>query len=81
MNFEPQFVPGGVYLKTPTGELIGRLDELGSPFESLDEAREKLDWLEMALQFQQAQAQRDIPDASRAIAAGSEYAGNGRATS
>lgn len=53
--FRPIFVPGGVYLQTATGELIGRLDGPGAPFESLDEARVHADWLEMVLQFQQAQ--------------------------
>lgn len=54
MKLYPQFVTGGVYLRTETGELIGRLDEPGEPFESLEEARDKADWLEMVLQFQQS---------------------------
>lgn len=47
----PSFVVGGVYLRTDTGELIGRLDATGGPFATLEEAREKADWLEMTLQF------------------------------
>ena len=58
MTVEPCFVPGGVYLRTSTGELIGRLDKPGEPFETLDEARSKLDWLDMVVQFQQEQHQR-----------------------
>jgi hypothetical protein len=53
VKFYPQFVSGGVYLRTETGELIGRLDDPGEPFETLEEAREKADWLEMVLKFQQ----------------------------
>jgi hypothetical protein len=44
--FYPHFVPEGVYLRTQTGELIGRLDKPGAPFPTLEEAREKADWLE-----------------------------------
>lgn len=54
------FVPGGVYLRTPTGELIGRPDKPGAPFETLDEARDKADWLEMMVQLQQMNRQRDL---------------------
>jgi hypothetical protein len=50
----PHFVSGGVYLRTETGELVGRLDEPGEPFRTLEEAREKADWLEMVLKFQQS---------------------------
>lgn len=45
MPFELFPVQGGVYLRTSTGELIGRLDKPGSPFETLEEARCKADWL------------------------------------
>ena len=54
MKLYPSFVVGGVYLRTDTGELIGRLDETGGPFATLEEAREKADWLEMTLQFQRS---------------------------
>jgi hypothetical protein len=58
MRFEPIFVPGGVYLRTPSGEWIGRLDEPGEPFETLEEARSKADSLETILQHQQPQQHR-----------------------
>jgi len=52
MTLYPVYVPKGVYLRTTTGELIGRLDEPGEPFETLAEAQSKAKWLEAALQFQ-----------------------------
>jgi hypothetical protein len=78
MNLHPLFVPGGVYLRTATGELIGRLDKPGAPFATLEEARDKADWLEMALQFQQAQRQRNLVGVSRSIAAGNMNTVNDR---
>ena len=54
MRLYPVFVVGGVYLRTETGELIGRLNENGDPFATLEEAREKADWLEMTLQYQRS---------------------------
>ena len=69
MTVQAMFVPGGVYLRTPTGELIGRLDKPGEPFETLEEARDKSDWLEMAVQFYQAKRQRDWGGMNRSIAA------------
>jgi len=54
MRLFPVFVDGGVYLRTETGELIGRLSEQGEPFATLEEAREKADWLEMMLQHQRS---------------------------
>lgn len=70
MTFHPLFVPGGVYLRTTTGELIGRLDKPGSPFESLDEAREHADWLEMMLDLRQSKHQsgREISHSSSFMA-------------
>ena len=52
MEFYPEFVAEGVYLRTETDELIGRLD--GEPFATLEEAREKADWLEMTLKYQRS---------------------------
>jgi len=81
MSFDPLFVPGGVYLRTSTGELIGRLDKPGEPFETLDEARSKADWLEMVVQFHQSQRQRDLAGVSRSIAADDWNTGNERPAS
>ena len=52
-------VLGGVYLRTATGEQIGRLDQSGSPFETLDEAREHAVWLEKMLDLQQSKNRHD----------------------
>ena len=52
MEFFPEFVAEGVYLRTETDELIGRLD--GEPFATLQEARETADWLEMTLKYQRS---------------------------
>jgi hypothetical protein len=52
--FYPVHVADGVYLRTKTGELIGRLDQPGSPFETLEEARKHADWLEMMLDLQRS---------------------------
>ena len=46
MTFHPVFVSEGVYLRTSSGELIGRLDKPGAPFESLHEAQNEADWLD-----------------------------------
>lgn len=54
MRLSPVFVVGGVYLQTDTGEMIGRLNESGDPFATLEEAREKADWLEMTLHYQRS---------------------------
>lgn len=59
MSFSPQFVPGGIYLRTSTGELIGRFDSPGAPFATLAEARDSADWLEMVVQLQAAYRSRD----------------------
>ena len=67
MAFQPLFVTGGVYLSTPTGELIGQLDNPGAPFATLDDARDAADWLEMVLQFQQAQPRKGINYESTAL--------------
>ena len=56
MSLLPLFVPGGVYLETPTGKLIGRREWLGSPYELLNEPREKME-LVMAAQLQQGRGQ------------------------
>ena len=58
-RFHPVFVLGGVYLRTATGEIVGRLDEPGSPFETLDEACKHAAWLEMMLDLQQS---KNCPD-------------------
>jgi hypothetical protein len=63
VKFYPHFVTDGVYLKTETGELIGRLDKPGEPFESLKEARDKADWLEMVLQLQQSRLTQSFEQA------------------
>ena len=68
--FHPIFVPGGVYLQAPTGELIGRPDKPEAPFETLDEARDKVDWLEMMMQIQSANRQRELVDVSHLIPVG-----------
>lgn len=52
-------VLGGVYLRTATGEQIGRFDQLGSPFETLDEAREHAVWLEKMLDLQPSKNRHD----------------------
>jgi hypothetical protein len=59
LTFHPVFVIDGVYLRSETGEQIGRLDPSGSPFESLDEARDHADWLEMLLNLQQSNHRYD----------------------
>jgi hypothetical protein len=81
MTFHAMFVPGGVYLRTSAGELIGRLDKPGEPFETLEEARNKSEWLEMAVQFYQAQRQRDLGGMNRSIAARDTNGGNERPAS
>jgi hypothetical protein len=63
-RFHPVFVLGGVYLRTATGEVVGRLDEPGSPFATLDEAREHAAWLEMMLDSQEAKNRREREVAS-----------------
>jgi hypothetical protein len=60
MKLYPHFVLGGVYLRTSTGELIGRYDNPGEPFETLEEGRDKADWLEMVLHFQNSR--RALPN-------------------
>ncbi|HUE73367.1 MAG TPA: hypothetical protein VMP01_20990 [Pirellulaceae bacterium] len=75
MSLELHFVPGGIYLRTPTGELIGRLDEPGAPFETLEEAREKLDWLQMVSRFQQTHDQKELIGVRRHTTARSVNAG------
>lgn len=59
MMFHFVYVLGGVYLRTVTGEQIGRLDQSGSPFETLDEAREHAVWLEKMLDLQQSKNRHD----------------------
>jgi hypothetical protein len=81
MTFHALFVPSGVYLRTPTGEVIGRLNKPGESFETLEEARKKSDWLEMAVQFQQARRLRDSVGVSRSLAAEGRNAGNARPAS
>jgi len=76
MKLHPYFVPGGVYLRTETGELIGRRDKPGEPFPTLEEARGKADWLAMVIH--QAQRQRDLVGTRRSVAAGDGNAGNER---
>jgi hypothetical protein len=63
------YVPGGVYLRTETGEQIGRLAPPGEPFTTLDEAREHAAWLEKMLDLQQSKRGHDgevagVPDPS-----------------
>lgn len=59
ITFEFVYVRGGIYLRTTTGELIGRLDQPGSPFETLDEARESAAWLERLLDLQQSKLRHE----------------------
>ena len=65
MTFQPVYAPKGVYLRTTTGELIGRLDEPGEPFGTLAEAQSKAKWLEAALQFQNGRALRGTAELDR----------------
>jgi len=53
-KFDFVYVLGGVYMRTATGELIGRLDQPGSPFRTLDEARENAVWLGRMLDLEQS---------------------------
>ena len=78
MSFQPLFVPGGVYLRTPTGELISRLDKPGSPFVTLDEARDHADWLGMVLQYQRSQYECGLAALSHQSAAGDGVTGSDR---
>ncbi len=50
MPFQPMFVPGGVYLRTSSGEIVGRLDRPDVPFATLADAEEHADWLDMVAQ-------------------------------
>lgn len=50
MPFQPIFVPEGVYLRTSSGEIVGRLDRPDAPFATLTDAEEHADWLDMVAQ-------------------------------
>ena len=79
MKLHPYFVPRGVYLRTETGELIGRRDKPGEPFQTLAEARGKADWLAMVIH--QAQRRRDLVGTRRSFAGCDGNVGNGRPVS
>ena len=81
MTLQPIFVPGGVYLRTSTGELIGQLDKPGAPFATLTEARDHADWLDMVMQFQQTRRAVGLVGASQTVAVGDENSGTTRSAS